>query len=95
MLLLGWLVSDVGPADMSRQDVGSEASMRDVCQRNRGWRGRTSMLQLKEDREEEEVNGGRGRFNPQFKALQTTISETFHLNVGGWGTECTRHRCRS
>lgn len=70
MLLLGWLMSDVGPADVSRQDVGSETSTRDMCQHSRGWRGRTSMLQLKEDREEEEVNGGRGRLNPEFRTLQ-------------------------
>lgn len=75
MLLLGRLVSDVGPADVSRQDVGREGSTRDVCQRNRGWRGRTSMLQLKEDREEEEVNGRRGRWNPQFKTLQKKIKK--------------------
>lgn len=51
MLLLGRLVLDGGPADVSRQDVGSEASTRDACQRSRGWRGRTSMLQLAERRQ--------------------------------------------
>lgn len=51
MLLLGRLVLDGVPADVSRQDVGSEASTRDGCQRSRGWRGRMSTLQLAERRQ--------------------------------------------
>lgn len=38
----GWVAVDEGPADVSRQDVGSGSSARDACQRRGGWwRGRT------------------------------------------------------
>lgn len=42
------LLLDEGPADVSRQDVGSGSSTRDACQRHSGWRGRTVMVLLSE-----------------------------------------------
>lgn len=40
------LLLDEGPADVSRQDVGSGSSTRDACQCHSGWRGRAVMVLL-------------------------------------------------